>query len=108
MDAVEKRPFGFWMATALVVGGMIGSGIFVLPAQLAPYGATGIAAWIAAIAGTLLIALVLARLTAALPHATGAVAICADALGPLPGVLIGWGYWVGVWSANAVIALTAH
>lgn len=106
-DQAIKRPFGFWMATALVVGGMIGSGIFVLPAQLAPYGSTGIAAWIAGIVGALLIALVLARLTAALPQATGAVAICADALGPLPGVLIGWGYWVGVWSANAVISLTA-
>ncbi|HWU95192.1 MAG TPA: amino acid permease, partial [Sphingomonas sp.] len=45
-----KRPFGFWTAAALVVGGMIGSGIFVLPAQLAPFGWTGAAAWVCAIA----------------------------------------------------------
>jgi APA family basic amino acid/polyamine antiporter len=86
---------------------MIGSGIFVLPAQLAPYGWTSIAAWIAGISGALLIAWVLTRLTAAMPGATGVVAICGEGLGPLCGVLVGWSYWVGVWSANAVIALMA-
>lgn len=101
------RPFGFWTATALVMGGMIGSGIFVLPAQLAPYGWTSIAAWIVGVGGALLIAWVLARLTAAMPEATGVVAMCGVGLGPLPGVLVGWSYWVSVWSANAVIALTA-
>uniref|UniRef100_UPI0035CC80CC APC family permease n=1 Tax=uncultured Sphingomonas sp. TaxID=158754 RepID=UPI0035CC80CC len=107
IDVPSQRPFGFWTATALVVGGMIGSGIFVLPAQLAPYGWTSVAAWIAGVGGALVIAWVLARLTAAMPGATGVVAMCGAALGPLPGVLIGWSYWVGVWSANAVIALTA-
>ena len=101
------RPFGFWTATALVMGGMIGSGIFVLPAQLAPYGWTSIVAWIVGVGGALLIAWVLARLTAAMPAATGVVAMCGAGLGPLPGVLVGWSYWVSVWSANAVIALTA-
>lgn len=101
------RPFGFWTATALVVGGMIGSGIFALPAQLASYGATGFAAWIVAVGGALIIAWVLSRLVMAMPEASGVVAICGAGLGPLPGVLIGWSYWVGVWSANAFIALTA-
>lgn len=103
----DKRPFGFWTATALVVGGMIGSGIFVLPGQLAPFGWTGVAAWVFGITGALLIAWVLTRLAAAFPEETGAVAICGRGLGPLPGVLFGWSYWVGVWSANAVISLTA-
>jgi APA family basic amino acid/polyamine antiporter len=107
MDTSDKRPFGFWMAAALVVGGMIGSGIFVLPAQLAPYGWTGLVAWLFCGLGAIMIALVLSRLAAEMPQASGAVAICAEALGPLPGMLIGWSYWVGVWSANAVIALTA-
>ncbi|MGY2736380.1 amino acid transporter [Sphingomonas sp. UYP23] len=86
---------------------MIGSGIFVLPAQLAPYGWTSIAAWIVGIGGAMLIAWVLARLTAAMPGATGVVAMCAHGLGPLCGVLVGWSYWIGIWSANAIIALTA-
>ncbi len=106
MDKLQ-RPFGFWTATALVVGGMIGSGIFALPSQVAPFGWTGVVAWMAAIAGAMLLAWTLAGLAAARPDATGVVAICADALGPLAGVLVGWAYWVGVWSANAFIALTA-
>jgi basic amino acid/polyamine antiporter, APA family len=33
-----KRSMGLWMATALVVGNMIGSGIFLLPSALAAHG----------------------------------------------------------------------
>ena len=102
-----NRPFGFWTATALVVGGMIGAGIFVQPAQLAPYGWTGALAWLIAIPAAMLLAYVLSRLTAAHPGATGIVEIVGNALGPLPGVLVGWSYWVGIVSANAIIALTA-
>ncbi len=101
------RPFGLWTATALVVGGMIGAGIFVVPAQLAPYGWTGAAAWGIAIPGALILAYVLSRLAAARPQATGAIAIVGEALGPLPGLLVGWSYWVGICSANAIISLTA-
>ena len=101
------RPFGFWTATALVIGGMIGSGIFVLPSQLAPFGWTGVMGWLAAVGGALVLAWVISRLVIAMPESTGVVAICGDGLGPLPGVLLGWSYWVGVFSANAFIALTA-
>lgn len=101
------RPFGLWTAASLVVGGMIGAGIFILPAQLAPFGTTGLVAWGLAIPGALLLAYVLSRLAVARPEATGAVAIVGEALGPLPGLLVGWSYWVGICSANAIIALTA-
>ena len=105
--ATDKRPFGFWTATALVVGGMIGAGIFVLPAQLAPYGATGAASWLAAIAGAVVIAWVLSRLFAARPDATGTMDVVAGGIGPLPAMLVAWSYWVSTWCANAVLALTA-
>ncbi|MFM6853604.1 MAG: hypothetical protein ACKOUM_05935, partial [Sphingopyxis sp.] len=59
----SHRPFGFWTATALIVGGMIGSGIFLLPASLAPYGWWGVGAWVISIIGALSIAYTLARLT---------------------------------------------
>ena len=101
------RPFGLWTAAAMVVGGMIGSGIFVMPAQLASYGWTGVPAWIAAICGALLLAFVLSKLAAARPHATGTVAIVGAELGPVAGVLVGWAFWVSVWSAIAIIAVTA-
>ncbi len=89
------------------MGGMIGSGIFVMPGQLAPFGWTGLAAWAVVIPGVLVLAGVVAQLIAARPDATGAGAIVGDALGPLPGLLINWSYWVSIWSANAVLAQTA-
>jgi APA family basic amino acid/polyamine antiporter len=95
------------MATALVVGGMIGSGIFMMPAALAPFGWTGTVAWIISVAGALCIAFAMARLAQVMPRASGAVAITGAALGELPGVLVGWSYWVSVWCANAAIATAA-
>lgn len=107
MQAPEERPFGVWTAAALVMGGMIGSGIFVMPGQLAPFGWTGLAAWAVVIPGVLVMAAVIARMIAARPDATGAGAVIGEALGPLPAMLINWSYWISVWSANAVLAQTA-
>lgn len=107
MTPTDKRPFGFWTATALVVGGMIGSGIFLLPTSLAPFGWIGIAAWTVSVGGALSIAWTLSQMSRALPGHTGAIAITGAVLGPLPGVLVGWTYWVSVWSANAAIAIAA-
>lgn len=103
----ERRPFGIWTAAALVVGSMIGAGIFVLPGQLAPFGWTGLAAWIAAGLGAMAIAMVIADLTRAMPQEPGLIAICGEVLGPMPGVLLGWSYWVSLWCATAVVATTA-
>jgi len=104
---VPDRPFGVWTATALVIGGMIGAGIFVMPAQLAPFGVTGLVAWLIAIPGALLLAYVVARLAARNPDTTGVVSIVGHALGPIPGLLVGWSYWVGVCTFNAILSLTA-
>lgn len=105
--STHTRPFGFWTATALVVGGMIGSGIFMMPAALAPFGWTGTIAWLVSVAGALSIAYAIGRLMQEMPHASGAIAITGAILGELPGVLIGWSYWVSAWTTNAAIAIAA-
>lgn len=105
--ATETRPFGIWTASALVVGSMIGSGIFLLPISIAPFGWTGLIGWIISISGVLCIAYALGRLSQALPLASGAIAVTGEALGPIPGVLVGWSYWVSCWAANAAIAIAA-
>ena len=49
--APPARQLGFWMCLALVVGNIIGSGVFLLPASLAPYGVNSIFGWMVTAAG---------------------------------------------------------
>ncbi|MFM6931531.1 MAG: APC family permease [Novosphingobium sp.] len=107
MEDTDKRPFGFWTAAALVVGGVIGAGIFVLPSQLAAYGWTAVGAWIFGGFGAILIALVLSAVAEAKPDEPGLIAVIGETLGPVAGVLAGFGAWVSYWCANAYIALTS-
>jgi APA family basic amino acid/polyamine antiporter len=98
---------GFWMATALVVGNMIGSGIFLLPAALAPFGADNLPGWLITAAGAVTLALVFAQLSRAVPGAGGPYAYTREAFGNLAGFTVGWAYWVSVWVGNAAIATGA-
>lgn len=107
MSDNEVRPFGFWTAMALVIGGVIGAGIYVVPTEFAGLGWTGAAAWVLGGAGALVIGRVLTALIAAKPQEPGVIAVIGEVLGPIPGVLVGWGAWVSYWCANAYIALTA-
>src|SRR3954462_8336372 len=94
----DARAIGFWTAVALVMGNMIGSGVFLLPASLAPYGGPSLAGWLGAATGSVLLALVFARLARFNPAAGGPYAYTRQAFGDLPGFLVAWGYWISVWS----------
>lgn len=100
-----SRPLGFWSATALVVGSMIGSGVFLLPAALAPYGAASLLGWAVTLGGAVLLALTFARLAMRWPQSGGPYVYARNAFGPLPGFVVAWSYWVSVWCANAAIAV---
>jgi APA family basic amino acid/polyamine antiporter len=96
---------GLWMCTALVVGNMIGSGVFLLPASLAPYGVLSIFGWLFSTTGAVLLALVFARLSRMVPQAGGPYAYTKAGFGDFAGFLVGWGYWISIWSGNAAIAV---
>lgn len=101
----SSRLLGFWMCTALVIGNIIGSGIFLLPASLAPYGLINSSmAWLFTIAGTVMLAMVFASLSRGLPGASGPYTYARMAFGDLPAFLVVWGYWIAVWTGNAAIA----
>ncbi|WP_246109221.1 amino acid permease [Vulcaniibacterium gelatinicum] len=103
--AGTPRPLGLWSATALVVGSMIGSGVFLLPASLAPYGAASLAGWAITLCGAVLLALTFARLAMRWPQTGGPYAYARNAFGELPGFAIAWSYWISIWTANAAIAV---
>lgn len=100
-----SRKLGFWMCLALVVGNMIGSGVFLLPASLAPYGLNSIIGWILTAAGAMFLAIVFARLARVYPQISGPYAYPRMAFGELTGFLMAWGYWTSVWVGNAAIAI---
>jgi basic amino acid/polyamine antiporter, APA family len=95
------------MCVALVVGNSIGSGVFLLPASLAPFGLNSVLAWAFTACGAILLAIVFARLSRAYPAAGGPYAYVHLAFGPLPAFIVAWGYWISIWVGNAAIATGA-
>jgi len=93
------------MCLALVVGNMIGSGVFLLPASLAPYGLNSIVGWIFTASGGVLLAFVFAALSRVYPQAGGPYLYPRVAFGECCGFVMAWGYWMSVWVGNAAIAI---
>jgi APA family basic amino acid/polyamine antiporter len=101
-----RRSMGLWMATALVVGNMVGSGIFLLPAALAgEAGPVSIFAMVFTGIGAMLLAGVFAGLGKAYPRTGGPYAYVQKAFGDFAGFLTAWGYWIAAWVGNAAIAI---
>jgi APA family basic amino acid/polyamine antiporter len=90
-----------------VVGNSIGSGVFLLPASLAPFGLNSVVAWGFTASGAILLAIVFARLSRAYPAAGGPYAYVHLAFGPLAAFIVSWGYWISIWVGNAAIATGA-
>src|ERR671916_1007973 len=104
--APPRRSIGLWTATALVVGNMIGSGVFLLPSSLAAAaGPVSLVGWVFTGAGAVLLALVFANLGRAFPAAGGPYAYAHRAFGDFVGFQTAWGYWIAVWAGNAAIAV---
>lgn len=103
----EGRALGFWLCLSLTVGCFIGSGIFLLPAQLAPFGWNAVIGWTITIGGALCLAFVFARLTRAMPLSSGPYSFVDEAFGPLPAFAVAWSYWISTWVGNVAIATAA-
>ena len=103
--SMPKRPLGLGSTTALVIGNMVGSGIFLLPAALAVYGGISIVAWIFTAAGAMCIAMVFSKLSSLVPKVGGPYAYSRLGFGDFAGFWIAWGYWISVWTGNAALAV---
>ena len=83
-SAPPSHKLGPWTATALVVGNIIGVGVFMVPVSLAPYGWGSLLGWAVTLTGALCLAWVFATLSRHLPHAGGAMGIVREAFGCTP------------------------
>ena len=100
-----KRDLGLWAATAIVIGNMIGSGIFTAPQSLAAASnpTSSIIAWLITSVGSLFLALVFAKLGALYPRSGGPIVYTRLAYGEFAAFLIAWTFWIGMWVGNAAI-----
>ncbi len=101
----HKPGLGLWMCTALVVGNMIGSGVFLLPASLALFGGISIVGWLVSAGGALCLALVFAHLGSVIPKVGGPYAYAREGFGDFAGFWVAWSYWISVWTTNAALAV---
>ena len=101
-SAVASGSLGLVACTALVVGNMIGSGIFLLPASLAAFGPISLAGWVLTSLGALVLAVIYGRLSRIVTKTGGPDAYTEAGFGEFAGFIIAWGYWIALWTGNAL------
>jgi basic amino acid/polyamine antiporter, APA family len=102
----KLQKIGLLTTTSLVVGNMIGAGIFVLPTVLAKYGSISILGWIFSAAGALVLAKIFSNFSKILVGKSGGPYTYSKAgFGNFIGFLVAWGYWISCWVGNAAIVV---
>jgi arginine:agmatine antiporter len=84
---------------------MVGSGFYLSPSAVAPYGLLAILSWIVMGGGAICLGLTFARLAALAPATGGPYAYSRMAFGDFAGFLIAWGYWISIWASLPAIAV---
>jgi APA family basic amino acid/polyamine antiporter len=99
----EARLLGPWMTLALVIGGVVGSGIFYLPVALAPLGGSVPIGWLISGIGVMALAYCASRIVS--PDGGGLQAYVERELGPAPGFIVTWMTWSSSWIGVPAVAL---
>ncbi|HUQ11733.1 MAG TPA: amino acid permease [Steroidobacteraceae bacterium] len=101
------RKLGPVLATMIVAGNMVGSGIFFLPATLAGVGSLTILGWLIGTVGALALALLFSKLARRKPLAGGPATYAFDAFGRFWGSQSSLWYWAACLIGNVAIATAA-
>ena len=102
----NNNKLGLWTTTSLVIGNMIGAGVFLMPAALASFGGISLFGWLFSAIGAFFLAKVFSNLSKLLPGVNGGpYAYTHAGFGDFAGFIIAWGYWISVWVSNATLAV---
>lgn len=100
------KKIGLITTTSLVVGNMIGAGIFILPASLSTYGSISLLGWIFTATGALILAKIFSNFSRIIVNKSGGPYVYSkEGFGDFIGFLVAWGYWISTWISNAAIAI---
>ena len=101
---LKARSIGLTSATGLVIGSIIGTGIFAMPAVLAGAGTSSLVTLAVIGVGAMLLAVMFGQLTRRVPKASGGLyAYARHEYGDFAGYVTGWCYWIQAWAGNAAI-----
>lgn len=103
---MSSKKIGLFACTGIVAGNMMGSGIALLPANLAGLGSIAIFGWIISLVGALSLAYVFARLATVNPQQGGPIAYAGE-VSPTLGFQTGVLYYHANWIGNLAIGITA-
>lgn len=104
---MDRQALSFPILLSMVIGSMIGTGIYVLPALLAQYGIYALVAWVLTSTGAIFFALTLAALNKRFPKTGGLYIFCRQAYGKLVGFLVAYLYWISNLVSIAAIAVAS-
>ena len=103
-DELKARSIGVTSATGLVIGSIIGTGVFAMPAVLAGAGTSSLLTLAVIGVGAMLLAVLFGQLTRRVPRADGGLyAYARHEYGDFAGYVTGWCYWIQAWAGNAAI-----
>ena len=95
---------GLTSATGLVIGSIIGTGVFTMPAVLAGAGTSSLLVLAVVGVGAMLLAVMFGQLTRRVPKADGGLyAYARHEFGDFAGYITAWCYWISSWAGNAAI-----
>lgn len=103
--ANDIRKIGVIPATMMVAGNIMGSGVFMLPANLAATGGIAIFGWVVTITGAVALALVYAKFSSFDDSPGGSYAYVRKAFGPYLGYQTNAVYWLAGWVGNIAMAV---
>src|SRR5271166_1087755 len=100
----KAHTLGLASATGLVIGSIVGTGVFTMPAVIAGAGTVGILVLGVVAVGAMLLAVLFGQLTRRIPNSDGGLyAYSRHEFGDFAGYLVGWCYWIQSWAGNAAI-----
>jgi APA family basic amino acid/polyamine antiporter len=103
-DQQKARALGLTSASGLVIGSIVGTGVFTMPAVLAGAGTSSLITLAVIAVGAMLLAIMFGQLTRRVPNSDGGMyAYARHEFGDFAGYLTGWCYWIQAWAGNAAI-----
>ncbi|BDH44571.1 histidine-histamine antiporter [Salmonella enterica subsp. enterica serovar Choleraesuis] len=103
VSAGTAHKMGLTALTLVTASNMMGSGVFMLPTNLAGVGYISLWGWLFTIIGVIAIALVFAKTSLVTPRTGGIVAYASDAFGPFIGFQTTVCYWISAWVGNVAL-----